>query len=37
MDNVESKIEHQQYNINWTEVINNTINAVIYEIDNDND
>jgi hypothetical protein len=37
MDNVESKIESQQYIVSWTWVIDNSSEAVIYEIDTDND
>ncbi|MDD2907401.1 MAG: SdrD B-like domain-containing protein [Candidatus Gracilibacteria bacterium] len=37
VDNVISNINPQQYNINWQEVINNTNNAVNYQIDINSD
>lgn len=37
MENVESKIEPQQYIVSWTWVVDNTNEAVVYEVDTDND
>ncbi|MDD2907813.1 MAG: hypothetical protein PHH98_04175 [Candidatus Gracilibacteria bacterium] len=37
INNIDIKKEVQQYSINWQNVVNNTNDAVIYQIDSDND